>query len=218
MSRINTVIQPQAFEIVRDRIGRILTEEVDNQFQISYRLELKVTSWIERFLQFDKTELPAINVTLGEGSYEGQTAIQSDGTYRFYIDCYVNAKSSDKNPGDSKAMRKLHALLGVCRAIIMDPRYVTLGFSVRPGFIMNRHFDNLQIENPRQKEHDADSSVMGRLVLSVKVPEITGNALPTNLVEFFTQVKLADTEKGYQWIRDSGGVFDYSFDNSFPHN
>lgn len=217
MSLISTVIQPQAFEIVRDRVGRILADEIQNQFQITYDQELQVRVWIERFLQFDKTELPAICVGLVEGSYDGQDALQHNGTYRLYIDAYVNAKSGENNPGDVRAMVKLHRLLGLCRAIIMDPRYITLGFGVRPGFIMNRHFESIQIENPRQKEHDAGSSVMGRLVLSVKVPEITDTIQPVNIKDLFTTVKLADTENGFLWMDKFRDIkyFDSSFDNFF---
>lgn len=217
MSVINTVIGPQAFEIVRDRVGRILADEFDNQFQITYDPALRVQVWIERFLQFDKTELPSICIGLVEGSFDGQDALQHNGTYRIYIDAYVNAKSSDKDPGDQKAMIKLHRLLGVARAIIMDPRYITLGFAVRPGFIMNRHFETIQIESPRQKEHDAGSSVMGRLVLSVKVPEITATIQPVNIKDLWTTVKLADTEKGSLWIDKFSDIkyFDLSFDNFF---
>jgi len=217
MSLIHTIIPPQAFEVVRDRIGRILTDEIDNQFQISYNPDFLVTSWIERFMQFNRTELPAINVTMAEGTYGGQTAIQSDGTYKYFIDAYVNAKTSDDGPGDVRAMFKLQRLLGVCRSILQDARYKTLGFGVRPGFIMSRQIESISIENPKQKEHDAMHSVMGRLVLSVKVPEITDYVQPTNLAEFRTSIKLSETELGYLWInRTSGyGYFDFAFDDYF---
>jgi len=216
MSVIDSVIPPQAFEVIRDRIGRIIAEELDNQFQISYNPDFRVKNWIERFLQFDKTELPSVNVIFGEGTYDGQTTIQSDGTYKFHIDCYVNAKTNQGGPGDVRAMGKLHRLLGLCRAIIDDSRNKTLQFSVRPGFIMYRHVESIQIENPRQKEHDADSSVMGRLTVVVKAPEITSYSQPRNLASFITTVKLADTDRGYLWIDDNNTrYFDSSFDGSF---
>jgi len=216
MSLINTVIPPQSFEIVRDRLGRIIADELDNQFQISYNPDLKVKNWIERFLQFDKTELPSVNVMFSEGSYGGQTTIQSDGTYKYYVDCYVNAKSRENDPGDVRAMVKLQRLLGVCRAIVEDPRNKTLQFGVRPGFVMSRHVESIQIQNPNQKEHDADSSVMGRLVVSVKVPETTSYIQPVNVKDFFTTIKLADTEMGYLWIDNNNTrYFDSSFDGSF---
>jgi hypothetical protein len=211
-SIIDGAILPQAYEVIRDRIGRILTEELVSQFAITGDKDFDVTSWIERYLQFDNHELPAVNVMMGDGTFGGQTVIQTDGTYRFYIDVYVKAKSSQDDPGDQRAMLKLHRLLGKCRAIIEDARYKTLAFTTPPGFIMNRHFETIQIQNPNQKEHDATSSVMGRLVLSVKAPEITAYTQPRTLRSFQTAVKLHGTDKGYLWtmINDP-----YYFDNSF---
>src|SRR6478609_6993711 len=113
------LIDPQAYEVVRDRVGRILAEELENQYALSGNdREFKVSSWIERMVPFDKTELSAVNVCLAEGSFDGDTVIQSDGTYRYYVDVYVNAKSKNDEDGDVRAMYKLHRILGLCRAII----------------------------------------------------------------------------------------------------
>jgi hypothetical protein len=215
---INTIIPPQSFEIVRDRIGRILADELLNQLVITGDTDLNVGNYIERTLQFDKVKLPAVNVMLAEGTYGGQTVIQSDGTYRYYIDVYVKSKSSDTDPGDQHAMRKLHRLLGVCRAILEDARYKTLAFTTPPGFIMNRHIESLQIQNPNQKEHDATNSVMGRLIMSVKVPEVTSYIIPKTILEYVTNVRLDSTDEGYTWVRLNGSVYDtydFSFDNTF---
>lgn len=210
---ISTVIPPQSFEIVRDRIGRILADEILNQFQISYNPDLRAKVWNERFIPFDKTETPAINVGVLEGSYDGQTVIQSDGTYKFYIDCYFSSKSDSNTSGDTRAMLKLQRLLGVCRAIIEDSRYKTLGFSTPPGFVMHRRITSMQIENPRQKEHDAESNVMGRLTLEVKLPEYPSPVTGVNWAMSNTQVSLQDSGKGYVWAIDNTGQNDYSFDH-----
>lgn len=215
MSIITTPITSQSFEIVRDRIGRIIADEMNNQFQITYDGDLLVTNWIERFLQFDKGELPAINVMLAEGNSVQQTQTESQVVYRYYIDVYVNAKSASSDPGDQRAIRILHKILGRCRAILEHTRYKTLGFTAPPGFIMNRHFESIQIQNPNEKQHDALSSVMGRLIFSVKVPEYNGVVEGIASRQFDTSIKLADTEKGYQWVNRSSFIydtFDYSFD------
>jgi hypothetical protein len=217
MSVINEVIGPQSFEVVRDRIGRILADELAAQASMSGNTDLRVFNWIERFLPFDNPELPSVNVKLGEGTYGGQSQIQSDGTYRYYIDAYVKAKSHQDDPGDQKAITKLHRLLGVCRAIIEDPRYKTLGFVTPAGFIMNRHFESIQIQDPGKQE--MESMVMGRLVLSVKVPEYPGGfVVGTAFREMRTTVMLDSTERGYLWIdRFNPGYryFDFSFDSYF---
>ena len=212
-SVISTEIGPQSFEIVRDRIGRILAEELENQYKLTLNPLLKVSNWIERFLPFDNTELPSVNVMLAEGTYDGQTAIQTDGTYRYYIDVFVNAKTKPGDAGDQKAMRGLHKIIGICRAIIQDARYKTLGFPTPSGFIMNRHFESIQIKEPKQKDNDLMSTAMGRLILSVKVPEVTSYIQPVSGQFMATTVKLESTERGYRWVRENAyDPYDFAYD------
>jgi hypothetical protein len=221
MSIITEIIQPQSFEIVRDRIGRILAEELANQFVLnSNGIEGQV--WIERSVQYDKSELIGrkahVNVCFGEGSYGNQDQTQSEGTYKYYIDVYVNEKSNDTDRADVRASVKLQSMLGICRSILEDSRYKTLGFKTPPGFIGNRHYESIQIQNPNQKKHDGDSSLMGRLTFSVKVLEKNGLSLGVASNKYITTVKLDVTDKGYLWIQAGGIVydtFDYSFDASF---
>lgn len=219
MSIINVPIGPQSFEIVRDRVGRILAQELQTQFSLNYDSNfLNMNVWIERFIPFEIKEYPSVNVQLAEGNYGGQTQVQSDGTYRYYVDCYVAARTTNANgPGDQYAMAKLQRLMGVVRGIIEYSGYKTLGFNTPPGFIMNRHWEGLQIANPDQKRIDAESSVMGRLVLSVKVPEnndLGSLAKPLNVL--YTHWKLSSTDKGYLWVTNAPSrVFDVSFDRPF---
>lgn len=215
MASINSVIPPQGFEIVRDRIGRIIADELDNQFQISYDNNLRVSNWVERFIPFDGgKELPAVNVSLAEGNFDWQTQIQSIGTYRYFIDCYVNARRNDDDmdsPGDVLANVNLQRLMGIVRAIVENPIYMTLGFA-KP-FIMNRHFESIQIQNPDQKKFDLENCVMGRLMLSVRIPETTPLKTPANAAGFDTRILLAETMKGYQWVFDNGyDTYDFAND------
>lgn len=219
MSVIANIIPPQSFEIVRDRIGRILADELTNQFQMSGNKVVKVKNFIERVVAFDNTELPAVNVSFAEDSFVWNTAIQSTGTARYYIDVYGNAPSSANGVrGDALAMTNLQRLMGVIRSILMDARYKTLGFDVRPGFIAHRHIESIQVQNPNQKRDDSESTVMGRLIMQVVMPETTEYTVPRNASGFLTQVKLADTGKGYEWVVGNTLVYDAwdsSFDASF---
>lgn len=218
-SVITEIIQPQAFEIVRDRIGRILAEELANQLVLNPGLGFGCQVWIERSLQYGQAELhdmAHVNVCLGEGSYGNQDQTQSEGTYKYYIDAYVNSKSNEDDRADTRASIKLQRILGICRAILENSKYKTLGFTAPPGFIGNRHYESLQIQNPNQKKHDGDSSLMGRLTFSVKMPEANGLALTIESKTYTTTVRLDSTEMGYLWIRGAAGVyddFDYAFDS-----
>lgn len=200
MSQITIPIPTQAFELVRNRIADILIDELANQATITYKPELDATVFTERFVPFDKVEMPAVNVMLTRGDYDNQTTIDSDGTYRYNIDCYHKAPTTSIKDGDSEAMRKLQTLIGTCRAILESSKYITLGF-VAP-FVMNKHVENIQIAAPPDAK-DSSSVVMGRITFVVRVPEEVDKLTPELIAGFDTQVKLGDTDKGYIYSGDN---------------
>lgn len=196
MSVITTPIPPQAFELIRDQLGVILYSEIRNQaLGFGNYLMLATTVWRERIAAFAHNELPAVNISFVGGPYDSQDSRQVQGTYSYNIDCYASAKAQQDSEADLLALTKLHRLLGVCRAILMDPRYKTLGF--QPPFIGNRTITNLLIDDPNRM--DATMSVRGRLVLTVKVQEITDLINPPKIQDFVSDVRLYSTDNGYFW-------------------
>lgn len=199
MAQIKKIIPPQYFEVIRNRIAEILADELDNQFLLTYDTDFEVDVYIERFVPFDHTDTPAVNVSFSGGSYDNQTAIDVDGSYSYFIDVFTKADTTNDDRGDKLAMFKLHKLLGVCRAIIQNPIYKTLGFE--PPFLMSRQISNISIAQP--KDSEALSVVMGRLILSIVAPEDT-QLLTAKLIKGFdTQVKLSLTDKGYIYSGDN---------------
>lgn len=223
MALINGIIPPQAFEIVHDRIGRILRIELENQFLISgnYNLE-KITVWKERDIPWDKVELkhPQLNIMIERGDFQSQHLGQSEGWFRYIIEGATISKSTDDSDGDvvygdTRAMNKLQNVLGKCRAILEDPKYNNLGFT--GPFIMNRHIENVYFGKPIKQ--DTTHYVMGRLTFMVRFPEVSALIIPRLILGADTRVRLGLTNKGYEWTFDQpqeGETFDYSFDATFP--
>jgi hypothetical protein len=195
MSIIEGVIPPASFEIIRDRIGAILTDEIKNQATLSNDSEINAVVHIERFIPFDKTELPAINIMVARGNFEPQSVIQTNGTYLYNIDVYTRAKSDVAIKADSLSMFRLHRLLGIIRSILENSKYLTLGFA-RP-FIVSRKVVDLSVHDPDSK--DALSSVMGRLTFEVKAPERGELVEPRNFQGFDTRAKLNLGANGYYY-------------------
>lgn len=194
MSVINTQIPTQSFELVRNRIAEILLDELSNQYDLSYDDGIDVTEVsVERFVPFDITELPAVNVMLSRGMLTSHSAIHSDGTYTFYIDIHHSGKTTDENRGDTLAMVKVQRLAGMCRAILEDTRYKTLGFT--PPFIMNRHVEDINFDVGN--DQDMHNAVMARITFMVRVNENVPVITPTLLAGYETSVKLSTTDKGY---------------------
>ena len=193
-SIISGIIPPQQFEIIRNKIGLILFEEIGNQFVLTADEKINAKIFVERFIPFDKTDFPCINVLLSDGNYENQNTKTSDGSYSFFIDVYTAAKTTPALWGDSEATFRLHKLMGLCRAILANPQYRNLGFAVPK--ISRTKVDSIGIKEP-QNNQDATCSIMGRLTFTVRANEDT-QLLGANLINSYkTQALLNLTDKGY---------------------
>jgi hypothetical protein len=198
MSVITTLLPQQNFELIRDRIGAILSDELSNQSMLhGNNADINPTVFIERTVAFNHSEMPALNVMLARGTYDGQTVKQSDGTYLFNVDVYHKSKSSSGKKGDSEAVFKLHRLLGLVRAILEHELYKTLGFT--PPFIMSRKVLDLTVADPEST--DAGSTAMGRVVFQVKVIENNPASVPSLIAGYDTEVKLELTDKGFMYSK-----------------
>ena len=125
---ITNVVPSQGFEIVRDRIATILASEIDTQAQLSYEPYLaSVNVDVEIANPIDKIELPCVIVSFANDNFSNKTQGSEDGLCTYYVDVYTSAKTTATTAGDKIAMFRLQKLLGLCRYILADPIYKTLG-------------------------------------------------------------------------------------------
>lgn len=195
MSKINYIIPAQGFELVRERIAAILIDEISNQVVLSYDTSIDAEVLIESINPQDKEFLPAINVSLATGTWLNQNQGSKDGTYIYNIDCYTNAPSTEDSAGDYLANAQLQKILGICRAILENPIYKTLGFT--PPFIHRVFCSDINFANAGK--NDALNSVMGRITFTVTVTENTLNPTPSLIEGYDTTVKIDTTDKGYYY-------------------
>jgi hypothetical protein len=173
MALITGIIPSQNFELIRDRIGAILSLELGNQYQLSNpkneAINIKQV-WVERCTVFDgNIELPTINVGVDHGVYGNGNMFKTDGTYCYNIDIYTNAPSSQTTgPGDQYAMKNMSKIAGMVRYILSNPAYKTLGFD--PGIVNGIKVDKFYITD-RKQVPDALQDVIGRIEFTVKCIE-----------------------------------------------
>jgi len=204
MPQINSIIANQAFEVLRDRIYEILFDELDNQFRLSGDYDLDVLVLKESSGPFDIAHLPVCSVSLATGDWGNENQGSDDGTYQFNIDIHTAAKNGPAGPGDQAATLLLHRLLGICRAILRDPKYKTLGYATGPGitpFIMNTKCSNFNIAAPGNQ--DANNTMMGRLVFTVRANEVIAFIEPDLIAGYDTTVKISDSEQGYVYTGEN---------------
>lgn len=196
MALILETIQPQAFEIIRDRIAAILKDEINRQALLTYDAILNVLNIsIEGINPEDKTELAKINVCLSNGNYEAKdygSAARAN-PYQYNIDVYTNAKTTPSIDGDYSAAKTAQKILGLCRYILEHSIYKTLGFI--PGFIERVYCNDINIRD--ESKNDALNSYMGRLTFNVVAIENCQLVIPQLLQGYQTTATLGNTNEGY---------------------
>lgn len=191
---ITQEIPSQSFEVVRDRIGLILKEEIANQYVITNNPKINANVFSERFAPFDKSEFPAVNVLLSNANYTKSTVISDDGDYDFFIDVYASGRANNENRGDYNASRNLQKLMGICRSILRSPYYKNLGLST--PCIGSTQVVSMQVMEPKNNQ-DGTNAIWGRLVLKVKLGETVELQEAVSIGGWKTKVKLNLTDKGY---------------------
>lgn len=198
MALITQIINTQAFEFIRDRIGEILFDELNNQFLLSGDYDLDVDVTIEsNFPQTNKTALPVVNVSLANGKYDNKDSGGNvSGSYQFNVDIFANSETPAAGQGDRLAALKMHKLMGMCRAILEDPIYKTLGFT--PPFISRVFISDVNISEPNKE--DALHTIIGRLIFNVQANEKIKLIPPTLISGYETGVRINNTNRGFQFI------------------
>jgi hypothetical protein len=193
-------VNRRPFELVLDQIIQILSLEIPNQAILSPGEGLEASIYKSRFVPFQATELPAINVDLARGDYGLVTAVDQDGVFSFNIDVYQSSNYSSTDRGDTLASQKLQRLVGVVQAVLMAPEYITLGFD-KP-FIENRTVKNIQFASPVDSK-DANSVVMARISLDVRVCSNSDTITPNLIKGFDTQALINGTVYGHIFSGDN---------------
>lgn len=214
MSVITDIIGQSNFEIVRAKIASILADEIANQVTLIEaailagptpeeleELEFALSAlpdriWEERVVEPQNFEMPIVNVRFTNDNLdEIITDEDQEGMANYTIEFYANANSSD-DYNDKLAATKLHRLIGVCRAILMNPEYAMLGFDF--GLIGHKSVQNIRVGQPDSGANDTRSAYMGLFDVKVRLneqfPIIQGGLLSG----IDTTMRLTD-EKGYFW-------------------
>ncbi len=193
---ISGVIPQQAFEQIRDRIGLILATEFASQYALSGGATPNPTVYTERFIQFDLTEAPALNIRLIRGDYALKDPTQTDGTYVFNIEAYTTSKTTGSVRGDFKSTASWQRILGMARSILENPLYSNLGFTT--PYLENTNVGSIEALQPANN-NDAVFEAQGMITFTVRVPEDTELQTSNDLLFSGTIVRLYDTDIGYYW-------------------
>ncbi len=192
---IATLIDKQDnFEIVRDKIGMILADEVASQMALAaldgkdpddwkLRIFLERSNPWEQFENDPTDTSPLVNVWYENGSFsEGQSNTverqKAVGTYN--IDCYGYGKSTDNlagghNPGDKQAAFEVQRAIRLVRNILMASTYTYLELR---GTVWQRWVQSVTVFQPPLGENAVQNVVAARVAFRVQFNELSPQAVP----------------------------------------
>lgn len=194
-AEINYTIPTQVFETIRDRIGLIITTELAKQYQLTSNTLFNAVVWVERFIAFDETEIPAVNIQFNRSRFTTKNHVAQTAELEYFIDVHLSATDSSSARGDVTATTKLHKLLGAIRYILSSAEYVTLGFT--PGTVQRKEVTEIAIAPPTNPT-DSAHLIMGRVSFTVQANEVVKQLEGYAVSEINSVAKLEYTEKGYK--------------------
>src|SRR6478736_6758867 len=109
---INEIIPQQSFEIVLNKIGVILFEELTKQKELVPEND-DFAVYIERLESYDNSEDVMINVSLSNISQSGLNLKDSQGQTTYFIDVYTGGSESSSKTGSDDVKNKLHKYVGM---------------------------------------------------------------------------------------------------------
>lgn len=194
MSLIDGIIPKQAFETARDLIGAILFTELTAQ-KTRQNFSEPVNVFTGRSTPFNHSEKVMVNVLVDSANYTNNHQAGTHGNTNFFIDIYVSAKEKEDQIGGNASTQLRDKFLGMCRFILQDHHYKTLGLPMN-GCVMGTAVDNFENYEPKTNQ-DAAFVKMSRMTFSVRLNETQSLWDGININTIFTDVKLDLTELGY---------------------
>lgn len=193
-AKILNIIPAQNFEALVAAVGAIITSEFANQLTLAPTATIFSTKvWLERFIAFDKTELPAINVFFSNANYNDNDPHNSRGDVKLNIEVITNAKHTATAQADGLAVSKLNKLTGAIRYILEHPAYITLGL---PKFVSSSLIESIRNTQPTQ-QGDGLHTVSSIISFNVNLRESNGNLAGINLDWTSSNLTIGSTDKGF---------------------
>lgn len=193
-SIINEIIPISGFEVVLQRLGVILLEEVTNQ-ETMQALASSSEVFIERQENYSQAEDVVISVSCNNINFGSFDTKESQGDTTYFIDVYTGGVANVSQSGNDNARLKLHRYVSIIKYVLSSAKYLTLGFPM--GFIGGKYLKYIEFQDSYDSQ-DASFIRYARLTYGVRIQggqlawdgiALTGND---------TQIKFDLTQKGYK--------------------
>ncbi len=202
---INYKITEKNYELIRNRVGAILTAEFARQAANFYNEDCEdVTFFVERTIPVQTTEFSVGIVSMAAGKFDKHYQGGMDGHYKVTVQFFTLSKARTSQRPDALALYKNQRIMGIAIAILSDPIYKTLGFD--PGFIQGVRVDTFNMVESDQHE-DNLSVAQGIIVVDIDAAEEVELPDGVPFEANYTDVVLEETGLGYQFIYSTKPVY-----------
>jgi hypothetical protein len=202
-AKINYIIPQQRFETIRDAIALILKEELAKQKALTTNILFDAGVFIERFVTFDHTECPAINVIYDETLFSNKDNFNNTGEMQFFIDIISVAQDSTTKRGDQLSSENLHKLMGVIRYILDSMEYRLLNLDA--GIVQSKKVVRMRALSPDNTynvsvSNDSLNSISGRIYFNVRASEAVSFSETITVTEIHSTFTIEDSGLGYKIV------------------
>ena len=133
---ITELIPDQPFQIIQNRVGEILLEEITAQHTLQ-DLDSDFKFYIERIKPYDESEDVVITLACREQDNQEYTQQSSQGQNLYFIDIFCGGIENGNLSMSEDVRLKLFKYVGIVKYILNSGKYPTLGFP--RGLIANKH-------------------------------------------------------------------------------
>lgn len=201
MAYITGIIPKQGFEIVRDKIGAILLDELTTQkTRQGSEFPEDINIYSEALPPQDSSEQVTINVLLDSATYGQITQKDAQGRTLYFIDIYSSGRQTSDTTGSQDSAYRRDKFLGMCMFIFRSAYYRTM--DLPPGTIGGVYVESFATTDPIKKE-DSDYTSFARIQLAVRIQEDAQAWTGINLIGNDTTVNLNQTTKGFKFVFNS---------------
>lgn len=135
-SIITELIPDQPFQVIQNRIGEILLEEITAQHELQ-ELDSSFAFFVERISPYDVSEDVVITIACREQDNQEYTQQSSLGQNMYFIDIFCGGIESENQSMSENVRLKLFKYVGIVKYILNSGKYPTLGLP--KGLVGNKH-------------------------------------------------------------------------------
>lgn len=172
---ITELIPDQPFQIIQNRIGEILMEEITAQHSLQ-NLDSDFTFFIERIKPYSEKEDVVITLACREQDNQEYTQRNSQVQNIYFIDIFTGGIEGNNMSLAENVRLKLFKYVGIVKYILNSGKYPTLGFA--PGLIGNKHVQKITFDTDysnwgNHSNYDGSGIRFCRIIFMVKAQEST---------------------------------------------